>query len=65
MLEHFQNILNQVEGVKKISKRRYRVYAEERTDLLYINLAQFYLFFSDAELKKMINHVIDIDSHEI
>ena len=36
MLEHFKNILNKVEGVKKISKRRYRVNAEKKSHLLYI-----------------------------
>ena len=36
MLEHFKNILNKVEEVKKISKRRYRVNAEKKSHLLYI-----------------------------
>ena len=39
MIEHFFNILNQVEGVRKIAKRKYRVVAEEQTDLFYMNLA--------------------------
>ena len=62
MIEHFYNILNQIEGVKKIAKRNYRVVAEEQTDLFYLNLAQFYLFFTDAELKKMKDHIIEIDT---
>mmetsp|Transcript_18988 Transcript_18988/g.29127 ORF Transcript_18988/g.29127 Transcript_18988/m.29127 type:complete len:150 (+) Transcript_18988:554-1003(+) len=49
----------------RVPHRSYRVVADEKTDVFFINIAKFYYFFTDLELKKMMNHVIRIDHSDI
>jgi hypothetical protein len=41
------------------------VIAEEKTDVLFLNVAKFYFFFTDSELKKMEKHINPINMKDI
>lgn len=53
LLKHFNNVLASGDGHQKIPKRQYRMVALEKSDVFFINIAKFYYFFTDSELKKM------------
>ena len=61
LLEHFDNVLQTGQGSLNIPRRQYRMVAAEKSDVMYINVAKFYYFFTDSELKKMKSHVVHID----
>ena len=39
--------------------------ASEQTDVIFVSIAKFYYFFTDSELKKMQNHVVEIDRADV
>jgi hypothetical protein len=39
--------------------------ASEKSDVMFVNLAKFYYFFTDSELKKMKAHVVQIDKVDV
>ena len=65
LLLHFENVLRTGDGKQKIPRRQYRVIAEDKTDLLFLNVAKFYFFFTDSELKKMERHINPINQKDI
>lgn len=39
--------------------------AAQKSDVMYVNVAKFYYFFTDSELKKMKFHVVNIDKEDV
>jgi hypothetical protein len=62
---HFKSVMKLGHGNKKVPKRQYRMVASEQTDVIFVSIAKFYYFFTDSELKKMQNHVVEIDRADI
>ena len=70
LLAHFDRVCELVKSGKRaadvrIPKRYYRVVAEEQTDLFFLDIAKFYMYFTDSELKSMRKHVAPIDHTDI
>ena len=65
LLLHFENVCKTGDGKQKVPKRQYRVIAEEKSDLFFLNIEKFYFFFSDSELRKMEKHINPINMEEI
>ena len=53
------------DGRQKIPKRQYRIVSMEKSDVFFINVAKFFYFFTDSELKKMKAHIVSIDKEDI
>ena len=65
LLHHFNTVLATGDGRRQIPSRDYRVVAIDKADVLFINVAKFYFFFTDSELKKMMSHIVTIDKVDI
>lgn len=65
LLHHFNTVLATGDGRKSIPKRDYRVVAVDKADVLFINIAKFFYFFTDSELKKMMSHIVTVDKEDI
>ena len=65
LIEHFENVSRTGEGQRRIPTRRYRVVAQDRADVFFINVAKFYYFFNDVDLGKLRHHIVTIDMDEI
>lgn len=64
-VDHFEKVLETQDGKTRMNKRYYRVIAAEKCDVFYINVAQFYHFFSDLELKNLRKHKLNINNKDI
>ena len=46
-------------------KRYYRIVAEEKSSVFFLDVAKFFYFFSDAEIKRMASQILRIPKADI